>query len=119
MKTNINRESFYPSQIKTGKKVGSRKKEKHYIVKRSVVFKNQDNAFIYTHKLYLKMKINDNNTNNNIGRENFFINWYVSYLNWGPRKEQNNKFGFKTHSSILVKKRHSKFLRGTQFLKQY
>lgn len=49
-------------------------KKKNTKVKRSVVFKNQDNAFIYTHKLYLKMKkINDNNTNNNIGRENFFF----------------------------------------------
>ena len=73
MKTNINRESFYPSQ-KQEKKVRSGKKEKHQIVKRSAIFKNQGNAVIYTHKLYLKMKINDNNTNNNTGRENFFIN---------------------------------------------
>ena len=51
MKTNINRESFYLSQIKTGKKVRSRKKEKQQIVKRSAIFKNQDNALIYTHQI--------------------------------------------------------------------
>lgn len=94
MKTNINRESFYPSQIKTGKMVRrGKEKEKHYIVKRSVVFKNQDNAFIYTHKLYLKMKINDNNTNNNIGRESALIGMYLIWTE--DRKEQNNKFGLR------------------------